>query len=160
MGRDIRWETGAHDSAIRAGGYIESSQATRQDVEEATANSASEHPTVPTVATENVAAPTQQTNADTYDRLTHLQMCLIGCVPSVNLVLLRSALAKVEAYIMQCKQQERSLSQANATLDQNESTSSRLALCQKTFDAIQALNAATREEGLRWWLDHRTKFGV
>lgn len=148
------------EDTIRAGGYIESSQATRQDVEEATANSASEHPTVPTVATENVAAPTQQTNADTYDRLTHLQMCLIGCVPSVNLVLLRSALAKVEAYIMQCKQQERSLSQANATLDQNESTSSRLALCQKTFDAIQALNAATREEGLRWWLDHRTKFGV
>ena len=153
---------------IQAGGFGESSGATQQDVASATANSDSSHPSAPDSAI-TVDQPTRlattEGSADTYDRLTHLQMCLIGCIPSVNLVLLRSALHKVEAYITQHKQNEEARRAGSHTGagagDEGEGEgSSRLALCQKTFDAIQALNAATREEGLRWWLDNRARFGV
>ena len=114
-------------------GFNESSP-TKQDLDLATAG--------------NDSPTRRSTSGKTeYSRLTHLQMCFIACIPSINLVLLRSALDKVEAYILQ---------HSRAEQGQGE----RVALCQKTFDAVQALNAATREEGLRWWLDHRVKFGV
>ncbi|SPO23798.1 uncharacterized protein UTRI_03673_B [Ustilago trichophora] len=142
---------------IQAGGFTESSGVTKQDLASATASSDSSHPS----AADSNAAPTdaEETAADTYDRLTHLQMCLIGCIPSINLVLLRSALHKVESYITQHKQRENA-AQSNIADGEDAEGSSRIALCQKTFDAIQALNAATREEGLRWWLDNRAQFGV
>ncbi len=146
---------------IQAGGYAESNGATKQDVADATAGSASSHPssTNPTALS---GEGDSEASADTYDRLTHLQMCLISCIPSVNLVLLRSALKKVETYIAQQKQQEegRGSEVALSASAERSAGGSRLALCQKTFDAIQALNAATREEGLRWWLDNRVQFGV
>jgi len=153
---------------IQAGGLVESSGASRQDVASAVAGSDSSHPSAPdSVAAPNVhagasPADVESDSADTYDRLTHLQMCLISCIPSVNLVLLRSALHKVESYIVQHKHQEEAkLSGTDSqSTGEDEEGSSRLALCQKTFDAIQALNAATREEGLRWWLDNRARFGV
>lgn len=128
-------------SGIQAGGFVESAGATRADLAEATANNDSVHPSDPPTPTEGDGG-----GGGEYDRQTHLQLCLISCVPSVNLVLLRSALAKVEAYIVQHRAAGRG--------------GERLALCQKTFDALQALNAATREEGLRWWLDNRARFGV
>lgn len=141
---------------IQAGGYAESNGATKADVAAAVADSDSAHPSVRDSKTSE--DPAKQ-DADTYDRLTHLQMCMIGCIPSVNLVLLRSALRKVEAYITQHKHKEEQAKRSGLDAEDPEH-SSRLALCQKTFDAIQALNAATREEGLRWWLDNRAKFGV
>ncbi|SNX83815.1 uncharacterized protein MEPE_02523 [Melanopsichium pennsylvanicum] len=148
---------GAANSAadqIQAGGFAESNDATKQDLDSATAGSESSHPSDSAA----IRVEAEDTAADTYDRLTHLQMCLIGCIPSVNLVLLRSALQKVETYITQHKQKEDVAKEMGA--DQASEGSSRVALCQKTFDAIQALNAATREEGLRWWLDNRARFGV
>ncbi|CDU26401.1 uncharacterized protein SPSC_06595 [Sporisorium scitamineum] len=132
---------GKEEGTIQTGGFNEESGVTKKDLDTATAQSDSSDPSHPT---------SSEGEADTYHRLTHLQMCLIACIPSVNLVLLRSALTKVESYILQHKQRELS----------DKGGSSRVALCQKTFDAIQALNAATREEGLRWWLDHRVQFGV
>ncbi|KAK0551440.1 hypothetical protein OC845_002152 [Tilletia horrida] len=33
-------------------------------------------------------------------------------------------------------------------------------LCEKAFDTLSGLDASTREEGLRWWLDNRGAFGV
>ncbi|SPO24405.1 uncharacterized protein UTRI_03673 [Ustilago trichophora] len=142
---------------IQAGGFAESSGATKQDLASATAGSDSSHPS----ATHSEAARTnaEEPAPNPYDRLTHLQMCLIGCIPSVNLVLLRSALHKVESYITQHKQRE-DAAQSDVAEGEDAQGSSRTALCQKTFDAIQALNAATREEGLRWWLDNRVRFGV
>lgn len=152
---------------VHAGGFAESSGATEQDVASATASSESSHPSSPDSTSTAVDASSSRTSekeeaADTYDRLTHLQMCLIGCIPSINLVLLRSALHKVESYITQHKQHEQEQAQhaGGIAAEQEAQRSSRLALCQKTFEAIQALNAATREEGLRWWLDNRARFGV
>ncbi|TKY89262.1 hypothetical protein EX895_001793 [Sporisorium graminicola] len=139
---------GSKEAGIQAGGFAEgSSGVTKADLDSATASSDSVHPSAATTSAE-------RDGGDTHDRLTHLQMCLIACIPSVNLVLLRSALSKVESFILLHKQRELS------GLDAAGAQSSRLALCQKTFDAIQALNAATREEGLRWWLDQRARFGV
>lgn len=133
---------GGGEKEIQSGGFAEdNSGVSRQDVADAVGVSETTHPSEPNVVSQKDANP-----PDTYDRLTHLQLCLISCIPSVNLVLLRSALNKVEAYILQHKQR----SDGGSTL----------ALCQKTFDAIQAFNASTREEGLRWWLDNRDKFGV
>ncbi|CBQ73281.1 conserved hypothetical protein [Sporisorium reilianum SRZ2] len=131
------------EARIQAGGFAESSGVTKAELDAATAGSAS-----------TSTRGEQDADADTYDRLTHLQMALIACIPSINLVLLRSALCKVESFILLHKQHEAGGDSADSA------GSSRLALCQKTFDAIQALNAATREEGLRWWLDHRASFGV
>ncbi|EPQ30518.1 uncharacterized protein PFL1_02044 [Pseudozyma flocculosa PF-1] len=90
--------------------------------------------------------------ATAYPRLVTLQLVLIACVPCVNLVLLRSILAKAETYILEHKRQEDD--------EERASVGYRKALCEKTFDALQALNAATREEGVRWWLDKRAAFGV
>ncbi|KAJ9479354.1 putative peroxisomal matrix Pex8 protein [Pseudozyma hubeiensis] len=158
---------GGKGKSVQAGGFVESSGVTRGELEDASINSDSTHPSeraiVDSSQNDDNVRPETGSDMDTYDRLTHLQMCLIGCIPSVNLVLLRSALAKVEAYIMQHKQREASGLGSNAAAevdDADHTGSSRVALCQKTFDAIQALNAATREEGLRWWLDHRVQFGV
>lgn len=161
-------KTKSTDGPIQAGGFAESSGATKQDVASAVASSDSAHPSVPdTGSTEYTASTrTQQDanrrSADTYDRLTHLQMCLIGCIPSVNLVLLRSALHMVESFITQHRHREKTGQSGTepANMAEEGGGSSRLALCQKTFEAIQALNAATREEGLRWWLDNRARFGV
>ncbi|EST05179.1 hypothetical protein PSEUBRA_005442 [Kalmanozyma brasiliensis GHG001] len=130
---------------IQSGGFAESSGATKADLVEATENSDSAHPGDAPASTDTTTTPTHEGEGE-YDRQTHLQLCLISCVPGVNLVLLRSALRLVEAYIVQHR---------NA-----EGGGERIALCQKTFDALQGLNAATREEGLRWWLDNRARFGV
>ncbi|GAC97456.1 potential peroxisomal matrix Pex8 protein [Pseudozyma hubeiensis SY62] len=158
---------GDRGKSVQAGGFVESSGVTKGELEDALVKSDSTHPSDRAAGSSNQDNDTERSQTgsevDAYDRLTHLQMCLIGCIPSVNLVLLRSALAKVEAYIMQHKQREASGLGSNAAEvdDADQQTgSSRIALCQKTFDAIQALNAATREEGLRWWLDHRVQFGV
>ncbi|KDN53399.1 hypothetical protein K437DRAFT_253095 [Tilletiaria anomala UBC 951] len=35
-----------------------------------------------------------------------------------------------------------------------------LALCGHIFDVLAQLDASTREEGLRWWTEHRIEFGV
>lgn len=164
----VKGKSKAASGPIQAGGFVEASSATKQDVVSATASSDSAHPSAPdSTATESSTSSTspsdvKEGSADTYDRMTHLQMCLIGCIPSVNLVLLRSALQKVESYITQHKHSEEAGKQGmeSASIVEEGERSSRLALCQKAFEAIQALNAATREEGLRWWLDNRTRFGV
>lgn len=39
-------------------------------------------------------------------------------------------------------------------------SSSRLALCEATFKALQAMDDTARQEGVGWWLEHREAFGV
>ena len=73
-----------------------------------------------------------------------LETTYIAQLSNVNLTLMRSALARVRSYIKQ------------ATIDGDDEK--RLALCEKTFGALALLDASTREEGLRWWTDHRTEF--
>ncbi|PWN50715.1 hypothetical protein IE53DRAFT_386970 [Violaceomyces palustris] len=80
------------------------------------------------------------------ERFLPLKLCLIALIPTVNLVLLRSLLRKVERYILDHKEEEQAKIKVN--------------LCEKAFDSLSGLNSANREEGLRWWLDKRTRFGV
>lgn len=70
----------------------------------------------------------------------------IAQLSHINLALLRSALSKVRTFI-------------NGA-DRAGDTTKKLALCECTFDALSLLDASTREEGLRWWTEHRAEFGV
>jgi hypothetical protein len=77
-------------------------------------------------------------------RRRQLSYIYVAQLPNVNLVLLRSMLAKIKLLILQerADSEERSL------------------ICEKVFDCIGELDASTREEGLRWWLQERKSFGV
>lgn len=68
----------------------------------------------------------------------------IAQLAHVNLVLLRSLLRRVKVLI----------------LHSPAGSDARLHLCEQTFAALAGLDASTREEGVRWWLDERERFGV
>lgn len=103
-----------------------------------------------------------------------LARCFIAQLPNVNLVLLRSMLDRVRRLIVDApaygsvtkppvveEEQEQKKKRKQAQ-DEGKSTGeeTRRELCERTFDALGGLDASTREEGLRWWLDHRKEFGV
>lgn len=68
----------------------------------------------------------------------------IAQIPHVNLVLLRTTLANVKALIV----------------NEQAGSPQRLHFCEQAFAALAGLDASTREEGVRWWLDERQGFGV
>lgn len=68
----------------------------------------------------------------------------IAQLPNINLVLLRSMLFKVKQFILQ----------------ESAETEERTKMCEKVFDNLARLDASTREDGLRWWLEERRAFGV
>ncbi|WFD42392.1 hypothetical protein MPSI1_001035 [Malassezia psittaci] len=76
------------------------------------------------------------------DRIRGLTNSLAALVSHVNLVLLRSLLTKVEGQIFALP----------------ESSSERVALVETTFNALADMNASTREEAMRWWLDKSPSF--
>ncbi|WFC98311.1 hypothetical protein MYAM1_001037 [Malassezia yamatoensis] len=76
------------------------------------------------------------------DRISGLANSLAALVSHVNLVLLRSLLTKVEGQIFALP----------------EGSSERLALVETTFNALADMNASTREEAMRWWLDRSPSF--
>ncbi|PWN87881.1 hypothetical protein FA10DRAFT_262325 [Acaromyces ingoldii] len=104
-----------------------------------------------------------------------LARCFIAQLPNVNLVLLRSMLDRVRRLIVDApaygsvakppvveEEQEQNKKKKKQAQDEGRSTGeeTRRELCERTFDALGGLDASTREEGLRWWLDHRKEFGV
>ncbi|MCO5584960.1 hypothetical protein L7F22_038892 [Adiantum nelumboides] len=68
----------------------------------------------------------------------------VAQIANVNLVLLRSVLDRVKRLIMY----------------RTRASEERLHLCQRTFASLAGLDASTREEGVRWWLAERERFGV
>lgn len=68
----------------------------------------------------------------------------VAQIANVNLVLLRSVLDRVKRLIMH----------------RTRASEERLHLCQRTFASLAGLDASTREEGVRWWLAERERFGV
>ncbi|WFD36180.1 hypothetical protein MCUN1_003057 [Malassezia cuniculi] len=68
--------------------------------------------------------------------------CMAALLAHVNLVLFRSLLTRVHALIVTHAPGSRE----------------RTILVEKTFEALGELNAATREEGMRWWLKHCKDF--
>jgi len=114
-------------------------------------------------------------------REVELQLVYVAQISTVNLVLLRSLLAKVRRYIVQypiapisipgLSASETGTDQSGRGEDEVASTpvspalidpaaTARQRLAEKAFDALSGLDASTREEGLRWWLDNRGVFGV
>ncbi|UZJ55456.1 hypothetical protein CBS101457_004776 [Exobasidium rhododendri] len=77
-------------------------------------------------------------------RRRQLSYVYVAQIPNINLVLLRSLLAKVKSLILQ----------------EEASSEERSLMCGKVFDCMGELDASTREEGLRWWLEERKAFGV
>ncbi|KAN0064886.1 hypothetical protein ACQY0O_001943 [Thecaphora frezii] len=116
-------------------------------------SSSSDSASTPPRASDNDGAETHRTGSEAqehpqpYPRLVTLELVLIACVPCVNLVLLRSLLAKVESVILQHQRRQH-----------QQGGGYKQVVCEKTFEALQALNAATREEGVRWWLDNKARF--
>lgn len=76
------------------------------------------------------------------DKRATLTACLAALISHVNLVLLRALLTKVAARIY-------ALPEASAP---------RVALTERVFAALTDLDAATREEAMRWWLDQAPSF--
>ncbi|CAD6955371.1 unnamed protein product [Tilletia laevis] len=118
-------------------------------------------------------------------RQLELQLVYAAQISTVNLVLLRSVLDKVRRYILRYPSAPMTLvglvpglesgkpSSDRDTAGASSSTlpsstisapvtaaAARQRLCEKAFDALSGLDASTREEGLRWWLDNRASFGV
>ena len=80
--------------------------------------------------------------ADQEDRTLTLARCLASLISHVNLVLLRSLLNKVSAQILMLP----------------EASAARTELVEATFAALGDMNASTREEGMRWWLEKSPSF--
>ena len=128
----------------------------QEELSEAQSSSQSVHPSNPAVADGGAVTPVPIEGGEPlpHDRYVALQLCLLACIPCVNLVLLRSILNKAEVYILEHK------ARANEQSKKHDSHATKMALAERTFDSIQGLNSATREEGLRWWLDKRASFGI
>lgn len=132
---------------------------------------------------EKQAASRDQGSMD--QRRLDLQLCLIDLLPYVNLVLLRSLLATVRAYILEAvattpSEPARALpapSETSAAMGSDVNTSSgpqtatsleseeergdaREQLCARTFRALNGMDDTARQEGVRWWLENREDFGV
>ncbi|WFD27567.1 hypothetical protein MNAN1_002566 [Malassezia nana] len=71
-----------------------------------------------------------------------LALCLATLLPHVNLVLLRSLLAKVRACI----------------LERPAASSERVALVERVHECLGDMDAATRGEAMRWWLQESPLF--
>lgn len=71
-----------------------------------------------------------------------LALCLAALLPHVNLVLLRSLLAKVRACI----------------LERPAASSERVALVERVHECLGDMDAATRGEAMRWWLQESPLF--
>ncbi|WFD02669.1 hypothetical protein MOBT1_001351 [Malassezia obtusa] len=76
------------------------------------------------------------------ERTQALTRCLASLISHVNLVLLRSLLNKVSAQIFALP----------------EGSPARSELVEATFDALGDMNASTREEAMRWWLEKSPGF--
>ena len=76
------------------------------------------------------------------DRVRVLTHALASLISHVNLVLLRSLLTKVSAQILLLPQGSQARSE----------------LVEATFEALGDMNASTREEAMRWWLDKSPTF--
>lgn len=111
------------------------------------------------------------------ERRLGLARCFVAQLPSVNLVLLRSMLDRVRRLIVDAPAyggvtsapssstsadhfEGRQGNEKQQGEEQHKGEETRRELCERTFDALGGLDASTREEGLRWWLDHRKEFGV
>jgi hypothetical protein len=73
-----------------------------------------------------------------------LSYIYIAQLPNINLVLFRSMLFKIKQLILQ----------------EDAGSEERIAICEKVFQNLAGLDASTREDGLKWWLDERKTFGV
>jgi len=71
-----------------------------------------------------------------------LALSMAALISRVNLVHFRSLLVKVKALIFA----------------QPEGSPARERIVSRTFEALADLNAATREEGMKWWLEHSPEF--
>jgi hypothetical protein len=96
------------------------------------------------LASEKEQSPSPQMNEAAV--LEAQEKTYIAQLSHINLSLLRSTLSKVRAFINEA--------------DRAKDTAKKMALCECTFDALALLDASTREEGLRWWTEHRAEFGV
>ncbi|KAE8268928.1 hypothetical protein A4X09_0g3402 [Tilletia walkeri] len=120
-------------------------------------------------------------------RRLELQLVYTAQISTVNLVLLRTVMDQVRRYVLEypitpislvgrlpgfeneegdkastgtSAAEDKSLPSAATTSPPVTAASARQRLCEKAFDALTGLDASTREEGVRWWLDNRTAFGV
>lgn len=113
-----------------------------------------------------------------------VQLVLVDLLPTVNLVLLRSVLGTVRSYILEEKEKAGTTANVAATTEGEASTESEVdekgktkaieedsaslpvtslahrLLCSRTFAALNSMDDTARQEGVRWWLDHRREFGV
>lgn len=119
-----------------------------------------------------------------------LKLAYADLLPFLNLVLLSSALRTVRAWILDARAESETGLQASSssasaqsdgesqpevTADANADTSGsgettgadsaqsqtpHLALCTRTFKALDGMDDTARQEGVRWWLEHREEFGV
>ena len=87
-----------------------------------------------------LSPPTQDGTRTPLDRV--LALCMAALLAQVNLVLFRALLTRVHALIV----------------SHPRGSAERTAMVEKTFEALGELNAATREEGMRWWLEHSVEF--
>lgn len=152
LAQEIKRErTLQHTTRISAqqGGYGES-MVNKREMNEARTTTHSHHPSKP----DSMSIGATDVRADPQDRLMSLQKCYIALIPFINLALLRSALKEVEGYILEHRRIEDDVKYGQA------GPARRVELCRKAYGAVQDLNTATREEGLRWWLDNRAQFGV
>lgn len=103
------------------------------------------------------------------EQRTHLQMALIDLLPVVNLVLLRPLLNTARQYILEAPtgpsgnaviKEGAGLSDAPGSQDTDGKRSPREQLCGRTFRALNQMDDTARQEGVRWWLDNRSEFGI
>lgn len=93
---------------------------------------------------ESIVKPKESEKAESSNRESDLTDVYVAQIANVNLVLLRSVLERVKRLIMQ----------------RTRASQERLHLCQRTFSSLAGLDASTREEGVRWWLAERERFGI
>lgn len=93
---------------------------------------------------ESVVKPKESEGDQFSKRERDLTDVYVAQLANVNLVLLRSVLDRVKRLIMY----------------RTRASEDRLHLCQRTFASLSGLDASTREEGVRWWLAERERFGV
>lgn len=120
-------------------------------------------------------------------RRLDVQLALVDLLPVVNLVLLRSVLGTVRGYILaerpaqvggeamaeddgsskvvDVKGKGRASDEHDTVAETGPaaatpSSPAHALLCSRTFNALNSMDDTARQEGVRWWLDHRREFGV
>lgn len=93
------------------------------------------------IETVDDAISTAVANGDT-ERAQALAMCLAALVPRVNLVLLRSLITKLRARL----------------LERPDASADRVRLVERVHESLGQMDAATRTEAMRWWLEDSPRF--